>query len=224
MKTISIALIGDSDISRWPPSLYPECSTRNVETSVVNIGQGGAVLSDLLPQLHTLREDYQNTQYTAACDKVNIIIVCAGENDVGSGRSVDGLLDTFRSFLDELFPNTQPQPKHQDPKYYLLFIGPKFEPWLSEDMSSRKQYTKLSNALHRTIRKHPRFDSGRMIFIDCLTMFCTKETSNMPGAVHGGRAIPDEQYFDQDGLHLSEKGYQVWKHTAEEEIVKILAI
>jgi lysophospholipase L1-like esterase len=91
-------------------------------------------------------------------------------------------------------------------------------------MSSRKQYTKLSNSLQRTIRKHQGFTTSRMVFVDCLTMFCTSQTSNVPGAVHGGRAIPDEKYFDDDRLHLSEDGYRVWKKIVEEELSNFFAI
>jgi lysophospholipase L1-like esterase len=229
---ITVVLVGDSDISRWPPSLYPEGSKIKsgdveIEITVVNLGQSGAVLSDLLPQVNQWRTEQQSIQ--TGCNspnRINIFIACAGENDVGSGRSVDGLLETFRTFLDELFPrHSQSGPNQGDEsKSYLLFLGSKFEPWLSEDMSSRKQYTQLAKALHRTIRKHPGFGTNRIMFVDCLTMFCTKESCNVPGAIYGGRALPDKEYFDVDGLHLSEKGYQFWKQITEEEISKMLAM
>eukprot|EP00804_Cyclotella_cryptica_P003229 CCRYP_010487-RA/>CCRYP_010487-RA protein AED:0.21 eAED:-0.04 QI:0/-1/0/1/-1/1/1/0/100 len=90
-------------------------------------------------------------------------------------------------------------------------------------MSARKQYTKLSNALQRTIRKHVGCTTHQMVFVDSLTLFCTRETSHVPGAVHAGRAIPDEKYFDCDGLHLSEDGYRIWKKTIEEELSNISA-
>lgn len=204
-KFVSVVLLGDSDISRWPPSLYPS-------SVVSNLGQSGAIISNLLPQLQQWLKDMPKND-TTSLDKINIFVACAGENDIGSGRSVDGLLETFRTFIDEL-PN---------PNSYLLFLGPKFEPWLSKDFPSRKQYTKLSDALQRSIRNHPRFSTKQIIFIDCLTMFCTKETSDVPGAVHGGKALPDTQFFNPDGLHLSEEGYGIWKHLIEDEIGKILA-
>jgi len=217
-KFISIVLLGDSDISRWPPSLYPEC--RNVHTSVINYGQSGAILSDLLLQLQKWRIERQD-MYNS-CDVTNVFVVCAGENDLGLRRSIDSLLDTLRSFLDELFPNSQLQQIQQStPKSYLLFLGPKFEPWLTDDISNRKQYVKLSNALNRTIHKHPGFCNNQMIFIDCVTMFCTRETSSIPGAVYGGKALPKTEYFDRDGLHLSEEGYRIWKGTIETELNRI---
>lgn len=225
MKNLSIVLVGDSDISRWPPSLYPKyCKiNNNVKFDVVNLGQSGGVLSDLLPQLHQWQTEQRTRTGIKSSENIHIFVACAGENDLGSGRSVDGLLNTFRSFLDELFPDSQLQQKHvEETKNFLLFLGPKFEPWLSEDSSSRKQYAKLSNALQRTIRKHSAFHTHRMTYIDSITTFCTKETSQVPGAIHGGRAIPDVQFFDRDGLHLNEKGYQIWNHMIEEELCKIM--
>jgi lysophospholipase L1-like esterase len=211
-NTIRFVLLGDSDISRWSPELYPRSDNND---KVTNLGQSGAVLSELLLQLKKWRLEEQESPP----DYINIFIACAGENDISSGRSVDSILQTFRSFLDELFQNSQQQ--QNETKIHLIFLGPKFEPWLSADMSSRKQYTKLSNAFERTIRKHPGFATNRMVFIDCLTMFCTSETSSVPGAVHGGRAMPDETYFDEDGLHLSEAGYLVWKQIVEEQLGKM---
>ena len=112
----------------------------------------------------------------------NIFICCAGENDLGS-RSIDQILETFRAVLDTLFRAVLdvlfPQIK-SDIK--LIFIGPKFEPWLINDNTSRKQYTKLNNGLKRAIRKHHAID--QITYIDCLTLFCTKETANVPGAIH----------------------------------------
>lgn len=221
MKSISIILAGDSDISRWPPSLYPQ--VQNAAVSVENIGQSGASLSDLLPQLQTFRAAHPTPPIDAKSKdgSINIFIACAGENDISSGRSIDGLLKIFHSFLDDLFSNSTQHQLQSD--NHLIFIGPKFEPWLSDEMSSRKQYTKLSNTLHRTIRKHSGFGADRMVFIDCLTMFCTEDTSTIPGAVHGGRALPDDKYFHEDGLHLSDEGYKVWKQIIEGAIVEILA-
>ena len=49
-----------------------------------------------------------------------------------------------------------------------------------------------------------------------------KETANAPGAIHCGRAMPDGRYFDGDGLHLSEAGYDLWKQIVEKEILELI--
>ena len=102
----------------------------------------------------------------------------------------------------------------------MIFLGPKFEPWLTDDNISRKKYTRLSNGFQRAIRKHHACTQIR--YINCLTLFCTEETENVPGAIYGGRAVPDSNYFDADGLHLNEVGYGVWKQMVEEQLVHLI--
>uniref|UniRef100_A0A7R9Z4S7 SGNH hydrolase-type esterase domain-containing protein n=1 Tax=Pseudictyota dubia TaxID=2749911 RepID=A0A7R9Z4S7_9STRA len=95
----------------------------------------------------------------------------------------------------------------------LVFLGPKFEPWLKDDPIMRKSYVKLSKAMRRACDRHERRDE--VSYVDCLTMFCGK-TAQVPGALLGGRAIPEDQYFHGDGLHLSEQGYAIWKEVVQE--------
>ncbi|KAL7524612.1 hypothetical protein ACHAXR_000646 [Thalassiosira sp. AJA248-18] len=220
-----IILFGDSDISRWPPHLYPSGSASG--SSVSNYGKSGAVLSDLSPQIeewknNTMMEgerNYANTSNNRT--PKHLYICCAGENDVGSGHSLDQILDTFRAMLDKLFSDDEQMPLVNDDNgsKILIFLGPKFEPWLAQDFSSRKQYTKLNNAFQRAIRKHRA--SNQIFYIDCLTLFCTTDTANVPGAVYGGKATPDSKYFNADGLHLNEMGYGVWKKIVEEKITEL---
>ena len=165
-------------------------------------------MSDVLQQIKKWKE---NTKDKTNITVDNILICCAGENDLGSGRSIDKILETFRAVLDALFPSTKSYLK-------LIFIGPKFEPWLINDNVSRKQYTKLNNGLQRAIRKHHAKD--QITYIDCLTLFCTEETANVPGAIHS-KAIPDDRYFDKDGLHLNSSGYEKWKQIIEQKLKEI---
>lgn len=205
--------LGDSDISRWPPSLYPSIQKgtgEDYDIRCVNIAKGGAVISDMQSQLKTLRdcdEDVDNSN--------TLFVACAGENDISSGQSIDMIQKAFTSFLEELFGSQHII--HQQRKH-LIFFGPKFEPWLTEDYASRKQYAKLSNALQRTIRKIQESYKENIVYVDCLTMFCTAETKDVPGAVHGGRAIPNRNYFDSDELHLNDEGYKVWRDILKEKV------
>jgi len=166
-------------------------------------------MSDVLQQINKWKEDAKDDTNITVDD--NILICCAGENDISTGRSIDQTLETFRAVLDALFPSSEPDLK-------LIFIGPKFEPWLINDNTSRKQYTKLNNGLHRAIRKHHAKD--QITYIDCLTLFCTEETANVPGAIHS-KAIPDDRYFDKDGLHLNDMGYEKWKQIIEQKLMEI---
>lgn len=168
-------------------------------------------MADLLQQFNTWKLDGSSKEKVNANASV-VFICCAGENDIGS-RSIDQILDTFRTFLDAVF-----QPNQQPTSSILIFLGPKFEPWLIDDNTSRKQYTKLNNGLQRAIRKH---HSAKIVYIDCLTLFCTDDTKIVPGAVTS-KALPDSRYFDNDRLHLNDTGYGVWKQIVEEKIQKYL--
>ena len=216
-----IVFLGDSDISRWPPSLYPsihEAAGVDRDTRCVNIAKGGAVMSDMQSQLKTLRDNGHEEQDETS----TIFVACAGENDISSGQSIYKIQKLFTSFLEELFrPNNKSSistDMHQQSKILLIFLGPKFEPWLTEDFANRKRYTKLSNALQGTIRKNQEPYTQHIVYVDCLTMFCTAESKDVPGAIHGGRAIPDRAYFDSDELHLSNEGYVMWRDIIQEKI------
>eukprot|EP00804_Cyclotella_cryptica_P003242 CCRYP_010486-RA/>CCRYP_010486-RA protein AED:0.64 eAED:0.46 QI:0/0/0/1/0/0/2/0/141 len=116
---IQLILVGDSDISRWPSSLYPQCSL-----IYSDLGQSGAVLSDLIPQLRRWRAEDPSSD-GSLCERMNVFVACAGENDIGSGRSLESLLETFRSFVDELFAHEEQERNHKI-QNYLIFLGPKF--------------------------------------------------------------------------------------------------
>jgi len=55
----------------------------------------------------------------------------------------------FRAMLDKLFSDNEQKMSlvnNDNGSKILIFLGPKFEPWLAQDFLSRKQYTKLNNA------------------------------------------------------------------------------
>lgn len=128
-----------------------------------------------------------------------MLVVCAGEND-------DDLEESLAA-MDNLLEKTTTC-------HHLIFLGPKLEPWLNDDVSSRKQYIKLSKGLRRRCEKK----ETTVTFIDCLTMFC--ENVNVPGALLGGKAKADPKFFSSDQLHLNDDGYRVWKKIVETELSK----
>lgn len=200
-----VVLVGDSDIERWPPALAPH--------GTVKIrGQSGAALEQVLPLMKAVLEEYQQQQQPLT------IVFCAGENDIGQSIRLDETLVSFRKLLEMVFPTTAPSATTTTTNRHLIVLGPKFEPWLEYDNACRKQYFKLSNAMERACKKHTVKDENKLVFVDCLTMFCG-ESAHQPGAVLGGKAIPEKKYFDYDLLHLSKEGYQVWKNVTEQYIL-----
>ena len=222
---MQLIFFGDSDISRWPESQYPSPSSVQFQ-EVSNYGKGGAILKDLTKQVDKWRSEEKNWK---SADCKHFFVCCAGENDLGSGRSIMQISESFRAFVDMLFPTENNKSSSSNSKATqsssllknnnnakMIFFGPKFEPWLSDDKSSRVQYNEMNTALQTALRNHPA--SSHIKYINCLTLFCTENTANVPGAVYGHKAVPDATYFDEDGLHLNDVGYDVWKEIVENEI------
>lgn len=209
-----IALVGDSDISRWPPELFPSFPACSV---VVRNGQSGAVLDETIGLVSETVRDIAATETETAEKNAPrtsriILVLCAGENDIGQGYSIDKIIRSFERVVDKCF--------EFDGIIKVIYLGPKIEPWLTNDPSSRKQYVKLSKSLQRATERHIR--KADIHYIDCLLMFCG-ESANVPGAVTA-KAKPEERHFHNDGLHLSDGGYSTWKGVIEGEIEKILLV
>jgi lysophospholipase L1-like esterase len=147
-----------------------------------------------------------------------VIVACAGENDIGNGVSLDHSLMALRQFLDAICSNEKKAPSPK--QHHLIFLGPKFEPWLEDDPASKKAYSKMSRAFARCCKQHDHAD--QIHFLDCLTMFCG-DTATIPGAALVGRAKADDKYFAADGVHLSSHGYSIWQQVVQERIHEIVS-
>jgi hypothetical protein len=197
-------------------------------------GRDGAVMRDVMEVVRdSIQEWVQRTEEAvddegadAAADGKLIVVVCAGENDVGSGTSTPETVEHWSWLLEAvekelLMPQRSPPASSSSQlSVSVVLLGPKLEPWLASDPGSRKRYVRLPRALEARCRQHPN-RGVRARFVDCLTLFCTPETASAPGALLGGRAMPDSTYFENDQLHLSEAGYRVWKKTVENALVAL---
>jgi lysophospholipase L1-like esterase len=160
------------------------------------------------------------------------VVVCGGENDIGSGVPLRSSQVTFQSLLDlfyetniELSSRSNHHHHGDTPSLYpsraavhLIFLGPKFEPWLQNDPASRRSYVQMSITFEQLCQQKK---TDYIHYVDCLTMFCGN-SKNQPGALYGGTAIPESIYFHSDQLHLSEAGYAKWKSILEDQISMIL--
>jgi hypothetical protein len=257
-----LVVVGDSDIAYWPKELLPSAPSSDdagkcgigAETEwgqPLVSGHSGAALAGVLPHLRRVLTTESwcdgtgaRTSRTSPSDNDTLIVVaCAGENDIGDGLSLGKSVEALREFADAIFLETKHHCGDND-NVFLIFLGPKFEPWLEDDPSYKKKYTAMARAFRRcleeyddstnTIKGHSTTASnngdknnenendGQIHFIDCLTMFCG-ETANVPGARLGGRAKADPRFFASDQLHLSKEGYAIWKEVVETRIRRCLA-
>lgn len=244
-----ILLVGDSDIAYWPKELFPtpweggnDCDTEWDQTLVS--GHSGATLAEVVPHLRTIIEESRTLRHsntasnaesrsqTSSSDAL-VVVACAGENDIGEGLSLGKSLDAMQKFLDLVFlaedgigNNSTVSSQTTTHDRYLVFLGPKFEPWLQHDPSYKKKYEAMARAFRHCLQDYSELDGnsahGRIRFVDCLTMFCG-ETANVPGARLCGRAEADPRYFASDQLHLNSQGYSMWKDVVESQIRGLLS-
>ena len=155
MTKLHLILLGDSDISRWPTELFPSWSggvdkEHDVVCPVQVHGCSGATLEQVvMDQFLPLIVNINNNNNIghgrgrcACCEEdtnaMIVIVCCAGENDVGNGIDVETSLRAFDTLLE-----------HDQSYHHLIFLGPKFEPWLEDDIESRRHYIKLSKGFRR---------------------------------------------------------------------------
>jgi lysophospholipase L1-like esterase len=236
-QEIALIFLGDSDISRWPEHLYPSLSTtqslphRHITSTNFHHAKSGAIMQNLSKQIKKSSRELSGKYFDAA-----IFIACAGENDVSSDIPIDTIMSSFETVVEEILSFSKSKswskPSNQS---HLIFIGPKIEPWMTKDeLDARKGYFQLSERLnqscktlsasvceyqlgegHSSTNAHERrgvLDNSCIHYIDCLAMFCG-ETKGL--SVFGGKAIADKRYFEEDELHLSDKGYEVFQREVE---------
>ena len=225
--TTMLWLIGDSDMDRWPKDCLPRYLNGNKPCQASVAGYSGATLGEVVDRIS---ERFATTAPVSnkrghdgradCCGSHCVLVVCAGENDIGQGYTLDNTLQSMDRLL-EWFGHAQRQGEATMSVSTLVFFGPKFEPWLQDDHTSRKQYVKMSKGMRRRIdafnERNPKSQnwSGMAVFCDCITMFCTDETKSIAGAQLGGLAVVDTTFFDDDGLHLSKRGYDLWQAVLE---------
>jgi lysophospholipase L1-like esterase len=178
-------------------------------------GHSGATLQDVTTRL---RREIDSVVTSIRCGKGEetklVVVACAGENDIGNGLSLDSSLSSLEAFLDQIFGIELATTSYGERTHIamVVFLGPKFEPWMEGDASSMDKYSKMSRSFARSCSQHVHTD--RMHYVDCLTMFCG-DSADLPGAVLGGRACAEPKYFASDRLHLNDEGYRIWKETIE---------
>lgn len=174
MKTnatdLTLLLVGDSDISNWPTELFPMCPPK---TKLVSNSVGGAKLSDVVSMVHASITNITNKESKL------VTVVCAGENDISSGRTVTKTLSYFTEFLNNIFNDYKKlmTPRDNHSQCNLIFFGPKLEPWLRDDFKYRKKYQELSDGMKKICHNHP--NSKSIVFLDCLHMFCAKSKTDI---------------------------------------------
>ncbi|MCS6940927.1 MAG: SGNH/GDSL hydrolase family protein [Roseiflexaceae bacterium] len=112
------------------------------------------------------------------------MVLYAGDNDLGDGRSPDDIVRSLRAMLSRIDTTLGPIP------VAYISIKPSLARWNLRDKIQR-----VNNAARALMEHRP---SG--YYVDVYT------------SMLGPDGRPRAELFDADGLHLSAKGYQVWTH------------
>jgi lysophospholipase L1-like esterase len=112
------------------------------------------------------------------------IVIYAGDNDLGDGRHPEEIFIFFEQLANQIA-----QRFGEIPCYYVS-IKPSIARW---DLINSLRYT--NNIIENEIVK--RDDNWK--FINIYNKMLNKD------------GYPDKEYFQSDGLHLSKKGYALWK-------------
>lgn len=122
--------------------------------------------------------------------KPRLVVLYAGDNDIGKGKTPERVFEDWKAFVATV--------QGELPKTRILFIAIK---------PSLKRWNLIENvrAANALIAEHCATDE-RLSFVDIDTPMI------------GDDGKPRGELFKDDGLHLNDKGYEVWK----KEIIKIL--
>lgn len=112
------------------------------------------------------------------------IVVYAGDNDLGDGRHPEEIFIFFEQLANQIAQRFDAIP------CYYVSIKPSIARW---DLINSLRYT--NNIIENEIIK--RDDNWK--FINIYNKMLNKD------------GYPDKEYFQTDGLHLSKKGYSLWK-------------
>jgi len=122
--------------------------------------------------------------------KPDKVLIYEGDNDISAGKSVEEIMKTTARVVDQI------RSKLPNAEIYLISPKPSLARWeLSE------KYVDLNEEL----RGYSDENDG-LEYIDVW----------YPMLNEGG--MPMEDIFIEDGLHMNEKGYEIWKNVVKERV------
>jgi lysophospholipase L1-like esterase len=161
-----VLFVGSSSIRLWPTARsFPGCA-------IVNRGFGGSQLSDLLHHYGQVVTPYAP----------RAILVYAGDNDVGEGKSPPRVRDDFARFVERVRRDQGEVP------VYFIAIKPSGRRW--------SQWREMAEA--NALVKAWADSRAGVEYLDIATPML------------GPDGTPRPEIFADDELHLNDAGYAVW--------------
>lgn len=172
-----IIFYGSSSLRLWE-TLDEDFSDRKV----TNLAFGGSTLAACVWFFERIMADY----------KPKMLIIYAGDNDLGDGRNPEEIFIFFQQLVVKAFLRFGEIP------CFFISLKPSLSRW---HMADQFKYT--NNLIESEIIKQ----NGNWKFIDVFKKMLDKS------------GHPNPVYYDHDGLHLSRAGYQLWQSIIKEKLV-----
>ena len=174
----AVLFVGSSTIRLWPTA------ERFPDWPVINRGFGGSHISDVN---HFL--DRVVLQFDA-----RVILLYAGDNDIGSGKSPEQVFGDYRAFVDRV--------RAAKPTAEIVFLPVK--PSLA-----RWELWETMRALNEMVRTYSA-TQPRLHYID------------VAPPMLGSDGRPRPHLFIEDGLHMSTAGYDLWTGLVQNAVAPLL--
>jgi lysophospholipase L1-like esterase len=120
-----------------------------------------------------------------------VLLVYAGDNDLGDGRNPEEIFIFFQQLM------VKSSLRFGQIPCYFISLKPSVSRWHLAD-----QFSYTNNLIESEIIKY----NGNWKFIDVYKRMLNKEGQ------------PEQSYYEPDGLHLSQKGYDLWKHVIQSHL------
>lgn len=160
---------GSSSINLWP-TLYADFE----EFKPVNLGFGGSTIAAC---------SWFFDRIMAQINSAKAIVIYAGDNDLGDGRSPMEVCLHYRQLVG------QARVKFGDVPLYFISIKPSLQRWeLISEIRTANQL--ILNETENDPNQH---------YIDIFPSMLNEQGK------------PSKVFFEQDGLHLSLLGYELWE-------------
>jgi len=125
--------------------------------------------------------------------KPSIVVFYAGDNDVAAGKSAERVFDDYKELTAVVLKD------NPDVKFVYIPIKPSTSRW--------RFYPVMKDA-NLKIYEFNRTNSS-LYFID------------LASPLIGSNGLPDETLFLEDGLHLNESGYELWRSLLKPLLMKL---
>ncbi|MDB4767020.1 GDSL-type esterase/lipase family protein [bacterium] len=165
-----VIFYGSSSFRLWDPTIRTDLDSNKI----VNLAFGGSTLVTCGDHFERIMKPYREAKS---------MVIYAGDNDLGDGRSANEVEDAFLKIIDKVRKRFGQIP--------VFFVSIKPSP-------SKQSIFETIVESNRLIREQSEIQDN-LHYIDIFTPMLTSSGQSNPA------------YFLEDMLHMNEAGYQVWK-------------